>query len=48
MEPREAMRASVTELLNHASIDAKDPERRSGRREQVRPRSENAGLFGEK
>ena len=42
------MRASVTELLNHASVGAKDAERRSGRRKQVRWRSENAGLFGEK
>ena len=42
------MRASVTELLNHASIDAKDPERRSGRRKRARQRSENPGLFSEK
>ena len=47
-ELEEAMLAPVTELLNHASVGAKDPERRSGRRKRVPPRSENPGLFSEK
>ncbi len=47
-EARQAMRASVTELLNHASVDVKDAERRSSRRERAPPRSENPGISIEK
>ena len=45
---RKAMRASVTELLNRASVGGKDAERRSGRRKRVPPRSGNPGLSSEK